>query len=96
MGSHATMSEDGLVVVPEDVRQALGLKPGDVVEFTVQADGKVVLGSVSEPRAEVAPTKKRGTGLLGLAGAFKEFGPLPRRDEIHRMIGEEILKKGRS
>ncbi|WP_043540131.1 AbrB/MazE/SpoVT family DNA-binding domain-containing protein [Salinarimonas rosea] len=97
MGSHATIGEDGSVAVPEDVRRALGLKAGDRVEFTLMPDGKVQLGPAAAPiRGEETAEKTPGAGLLGLVGSLRGYGPLPPREEIHRLIGEEILKKGRS
>ena len=74
-----------------------GLKAGDRVEFTLRPDGTVQLGPVSatapvEPGAEKAP----GSGLLGLVGSLRCYGPLPPREEVQRRIAEEILRKGRS
>jgi antitoxin PrlF len=39
--SSATLTSKGQITVPKDIRTALRLDPGDVVEFVVQADGSV-------------------------------------------------------
>ena len=39
----STITVKGQVTVPKPIREALGLTPGVRVEFTVNADGQVVL-----------------------------------------------------
>lgn len=40
MSKHvATLSPEGMVVVPEEVRKKLGLRPGDQIEFDSGDDG---------------------------------------------------------
>jgi AbrB family looped-hinge helix DNA binding protein len=41
--SSATLTSKGQITVPKDIRTALRLDAGDVVEFVVQADGSVRL-----------------------------------------------------
>jgi AbrB family looped-hinge helix DNA binding protein len=42
-GMATTLTSKGQVTIPKKVREALGLKPGSSVEFTVSRDGQVVL-----------------------------------------------------
>ena len=39
----STMSSKGQTVIPKEIRDRLGLQPGDAVDFVVQEDGDVVL-----------------------------------------------------
>jgi len=39
----ATMSSKGQTVIPKAIRERLGLRPGDVLDFVVQDDGDVVI-----------------------------------------------------
>ncbi len=48
MGNALTV--EGLVTIPKRVRDALGLKPGDEVEFVVESGGSVVLRRAGFPR----------------------------------------------
>jgi AbrB family looped-hinge helix DNA binding protein len=64
MGTHATLTEDGLIAIPEDVRQALGLRAGDQVEFTLMPDGTVKIGAAAAPiRGERTAEKPPGAGV---------------------------------
>lgn len=50
--SDSTLTSKGQVTIPKEVRQQLGLKPGDRVTFTVMPDGTAILraktGSIKE------------------------------------------------
>lgn len=39
----STLTSKGQTTLPKEVREALGLKPGDAVKFLIQADGTVTL-----------------------------------------------------
>ena len=39
----ATMSSKGQTVIPKAIRERLGLRPGDALDFVVQDDGDVVI-----------------------------------------------------
>lgn len=41
--ANAKLSTDGRITVPKIVRSALSLDAGDVVSFTVRADGTIIL-----------------------------------------------------
>ena len=46
----ATMSSEGQVVVPSDVRKRLGLVQGSVLRFVLEADGVRLLGAAGDVR----------------------------------------------
>jgi AbrB family looped-hinge helix DNA binding protein len=60
--SISTVSRKGQVVIPRDVREALGIRPGDTLDFVL--DGS---GGISVRRAERIP-------LGRLRGAWKKPG----------------------
>jgi antitoxin PrlF len=41
--SRSSVSSKGQATIPKDVREHLKLKPGDQIEFVIQADGSVRL-----------------------------------------------------
>ena len=41
--SRSSISSKGQATIPKDVREHLKLKPGDQIEFVIQADGSVRL-----------------------------------------------------
>jgi antitoxin PrlF len=41
--SSSTLTRKGQTTIPKDIRERLGLKPGDKIKFTVNADGSVTL-----------------------------------------------------
>ena len=51
MGKCTNLTVKGQVTIPKDVRDALGLKPGDAVEFDWNANGEAV---IRKPVAESA------------------------------------------
>jgi AbrB family looped-hinge helix DNA binding protein len=52
----ATMSSKGQTVIPKAMRERLGLRPGDALDFVVQDDGDVVIRPALEGR--ITPWKK--------------------------------------
>ena len=74
MGETATttLSSKGQVVIPEEIRARLGLKPGD--QFVVLGDNDVVIFKVLQP-----PTKRDFGALVRQARlAAKQGGMRPR------------------
>jgi len=63
----ATMvTSKGQVTIPKPVRDRLGIKPGNAVEFELAPDGRVVLVKVSgrRPKSRFEPLRGRaGKGL---------------------------------
>lgn len=67
--SNSTVTSKGQTTIPGDIRRHLKLRPGDRVEYVVEADGRVVLLPAT---ADVAALK----GLLA---------PAPRRLSVEAM-----------
>ncbi len=57
----STVTSKGQITIPKKIRQALGLAPGDRIEFVVEDSGKV---SVRSGKADIVELK----GLLHKAG----------------------------
>ena len=51
--SNAILTSNGRVTIPKDIRDSLGMKPGDRLAFTLMPDGTVVM------RVQQAPTMRR-------------------------------------
>ena len=60
-----TLSTKGQVTIPKDIREALGIRPGDRVRFDLEAGERAVLQK-AEP--------SRLTEILGRLGPSKEGG----------------------
>jgi AbrB family looped-hinge helix DNA binding protein len=60
----ATVTDEGTVVIPQMVRDRLGLQPGDAVDFQIAVDGRVVLVKISDGHPA-----SRFEALRGHAGA---------------------------
>jgi antitoxin PrlF len=55
------------VTVPKAVRMALGIGPGEEVDYQVQANGKVLMFPVKKPAKKKNPFLKYvGTGVSGM------------------------------
>jgi len=59
-----TVTSKGQVTIPKPVRDRLGIKPGNSVEFELAEDGRIVLVKVGGK-----PRKSRFEALRGHAGA---------------------------
>ncbi|HEX6567235.1 MAG TPA: type II toxin-antitoxin system PrlF family antitoxin [Chthoniobacterales bacterium] len=59
----STVTSKGQTTIPGEIRRLLKLKPGDRIEFVVEADGKVVLVPATVPVSELegllAPAARR-------------------------------------
>jgi antitoxin PrlF len=59
MADATTMTSKGQVTVPREVRDRLGLKPGDKMTFTMLSDGTVVMRPRTRRLAELAGSLTR-------------------------------------
>lgn len=76
--ARATVSSRGQTVIPKPVRDHLGLRPGDEVEFLVRDDGEVLVKPATE---DVRKLK----GILHRAG---------RKPVSLRAMREAIRRRG--
>ena len=63
MSKQSNLTIKGQVTVPKDVRDALGLKPGEPVEFDWNAAGEAV---IRKGRGSDASERRRAEGLAAL------------------------------
>ncbi len=56
MNAFANISEKGQVTIPPEIQQYLGLKAGDELQFTFNADGEVVISNASVPDVQIQPS----------------------------------------
>lgn len=61
-----TITSKGQVTIPKPVRDALGVGPGQAVEFTLQPDGKVVVAKAGGGDAPSRFARLRGRATAGL------------------------------
>jgi len=80
--STSTLSTKGQLVIPGKFREALHLKPGDKVSFSLIED-KLVVSRVAPPRARLK-TGKRGRPVLAAAAGAPAMTP-----ELVKKIMEE-------
>lgn len=72
------MTVKGQITVPKDVRDALGLKPGQKVRIEVGEDGVVrILGANREQEREAHLARVRE-----VQAAFKAQDPMPNTDPL--------------
>ena len=43
MTTNATLTSKGQTTIPKEIRDSLGMKPGDRMTFTLMADGTVIM-----------------------------------------------------
>jgi len=51
------MSKKGQIVIPKDIREKFGIKPGDAVIFKVQGN-KVIIEKIQEKMSEILKNSK--------------------------------------
>jgi AbrB family looped-hinge helix DNA binding protein len=64
MSMDATLTSKGQTTIPKEIRESLGMKPGDRMTFTLMPDGTVVL-------------RVKRKSVLQLAGALRRKGRKP-------------------
>ena len=61
MSNDATLTSKGQTTIPKEIRDSLGMKPGDRMTFTLMPDATVVMRVKSKRVAELAGMlKKKG------------------------------------
>ena len=78
MSVQSTITAKGQTTIPVEVRRALGLKPGDRIDYVIR-DGRV----------ELTPRNLRAADLAGLLGA-PPSGESLSLDDINATIGEAV------
>lgn len=78
--SEAKVTSKGQITVPKDVRQHLGLKPGDRVRFVIEPDGRVRL----------MPAKRDISELVGILPKPKRALTI---EEMNEAIGRHLAAK---
>lgn len=48
----AKITSKGQVVIPQEIRKKVGLKPGDLVEFEVEGDRIIIKPLITVPRSQ--------------------------------------------
>jgi antitoxin PrlF len=54
MSTDATLTSKGQTTIPKEIRDSLGLKPGDRMTFTLMPDATVIMRVKSKSVAELA------------------------------------------
>jgi antitoxin PrlF len=77
----ATMTSKGQLTVPKEIRDALGLRPGDKVEMVLGGeDGQVVM------------RKRRTIPLEELLGSLPNNGISKTLEELEQDLGDAIVE----
>jgi antitoxin PrlF len=61
------LTSKGQVTIPKRIRDALGLRPGTLVEFSVDANGEVKLHPAEPPKGKRRTTVDRFAAVRGKA-----------------------------
>ena len=64
MTTAATLTSKGQTTIPKEIRDSLGMKPGDRMTFTLMPDGTVVM-------------RAKGKSIMQLAGVLRKKGRKP-------------------
>jgi len=59
MGAESTLTSKGQTTVPKDIRDSLGLKPGDKIAFTMMPDGTVQMRVKNKSAMAVAASLRK-------------------------------------
>lgn len=64
MSTAATLTSKGQTTIPKEIRDSLGMKPGDKMTFTLMADGTVIM-------------RVKDKSIVELAGVLRKKGRKP-------------------
>lgn len=68
MTTDATLTSKGQTTIPKEIRDSLGMKPGDRMTFTLMADGTVIMRVKNKSIMELAGMlHKKGRKAVALA-----------------------------
>ena len=70
-----TVTSKGQVTIPQEAREALGLKPGDRVRFIVEEGGRIAI--------------RRVMSLDEIAGSVAALSPPKTWNEIEQIVADE-------
>lgn len=77
----STITAKGQTTVPKDIREHLGLKPGDQIEFVIQPDGAVRVDALS-------------IDIRSLKGSLRLYVEKPvTDDDMRKAIRDRFRKK---
>jgi len=77
MSYHSNMTSKGQVTVPKDIRDALGLEPGQAVAFELDADGNARIFKASNPDRVAARKTDFLNRLREVQTEFKQMDTMP-------------------
>jgi AbrB family looped-hinge helix DNA binding protein len=67
MATEATLASKGRTTIPKEIRESLGMKPGDRMTFTLMPDGTVVIRLKNKSITDLAGVlHKRGRKALSV------------------------------
>jgi antitoxin PrlF len=68
MTTHATLTSKGQTTIPKEIRDSMGLKPGDRMTFTLMPDGTVVMRVKTKSVMDLAGLlRKKGRKRVAIA-----------------------------
>jgi AbrB family looped-hinge helix DNA binding protein len=79
----ASLTSKGQLTVPKEVRQWLGLQPGDLVEFTANDAGETIV------------RRRRRYGVEELFGSLPNNGVTLTVEEMHDAAVDAVVEKYR-
>jgi AbrB family looped-hinge helix DNA binding protein len=77
MSFHSNMTSKGQVTVPKDIRDALGLRPGEPVEFELDGSGKAFIRKPDEGERIAQKRTELLARIREARAAFKTEDQMP-------------------
>ncbi len=82
MTYQSNMTSKGQVTVPKDIRDALGLEPGQAVEFEIDAEGNARILRANDPDRIEARKAEFLSRLEEARARFKAMDTMPEMDGL--------------